>query len=211
MAGRSDRNWHASAGHDPGRPARTALPGDDAQREKGWTFMAYGVVLRPDAEVSQSLVELSHAIGDGHEPLMLLGEKAPPHVSVLHVDSGEGQTADIVEATARRRGQVFQATIIGLLYSVIPPGDYYVPTGGYYFGLEMIRSPDLNALHQDFLRLGHPPLGLVNRDYRPHITLGVTVAPPSQPPFPKIPAGAIQLTMSSGPVGPFGTFPDLTG
>ncbi len=171
--------------------------------------MAYGVVLRPDAEVSRSLIELSQVIGDGREPLMLLGEQAPPHVSVLHVDCAGDRTADILAATARHRGRVFAAKVIGLLYSVVPAGDYYVPTGGYYFGLEIIRSPELDALHQEFLRLGHPPLGLVNQDYRPHITLGVTAQPPSGPPFPRIPAGVVQLTMASGPVGPFGTFPDL--
>jgi hypothetical protein len=173
--------------------------------------MAYGVVLRPDEQMSRSLIELSQQIGQGGEPLMLLGEQAPPHVSVLHVDCADDQAADIVAATTRHRGRVFPATVIGLLYSVIPAGDYYVPTGGYYFGLEIIRSPELDALHQEFLRLGHPPLGLVDQDYRPHITLGVTARPPAGPPFPNIPAGSFLLTMSSGPIGPFGTFPDLAG
>jgi hypothetical protein len=91
--------------------------------------MAYGVVLRPDAAVSRSLIDLSHQIGAGREPLMLLGEQAPPHVSVLHVDCADDQTADIVAATARHRGHVFTAKVIGLLYSVMPAGDYYVPTG----------------------------------------------------------------------------------
>lgn len=171
--------------------------------------VAYGVVLRPDAETSRSLVELSHAIGDGHEPLMLLGDEAPPHVSVLHVVCAEDQTADIVAATAAHRSRVFSAKVIGLLYSVVPPGDHYVPTGGYYFGLEMIRSPELDALHQEFLRLGHPPLGLVGEDYRPHITLGMTAEPPAGPPLPMVPAGVVRLTMWAGPVGPFGTFPEL--
>jgi hypothetical protein len=171
--------------------------------------MAYGVVLRPDEQTSRSLVELSHAIGDGHEPLMVLGDKAPPHLSVLHMECPEGQTAGIIAATGPYRGRTFKAKVTGLLYAVIPPGDYYVPTGGYYFGLEMIRSPELDALHQHFLHLGHTPLGLVDQDYRPHITLGVTAEPPSLPSLSSVPAGGIQLTMSSGPVGPFGTFPDL--
>ncbi|MEV4640191.1 hypothetical protein AB0J80_22870 [Actinoplanes sp. NPDC049548] len=171
--------------------------------------MAYGVVLRPDAPTSRSLMELSHTIGDGHEPLMLLGEQAPPHVSVLHVDCAATQEAGIAAATAPHRGRTFEATVIGLLYSVVPPGDHYVPTGGYYFGLEIIRTPVLDALHQEFLRLGHPPLGLVDRDYRPHITLGVTAQPPALPPLTQVPAGVIPLTMASGPVGPFGTFPHL--
>ena len=172
--------------------------------------MAYGVVLRPGAEVSRSLIELSHEIGDGREPIVLLGEQAPPHVSVLHVDCAPDQAASIVAAAARHRGRVFRATIIGLLYRAVPPGDYYIPTGGHYFGLEIIRSPELDALHQEFRRLGHPPLGQVDQDYRPHITLGVTAEPPSAPPFPTIPAGVVDLTMSSGPVGPFGTFPNLS-
>jgi hypothetical protein len=94
---------------------------------------------------------------------------------------------------------------------VVPPGDHYVPTGGYYVGLEVIRTPELDALHQEFLRLGHPPLGLVGRDYRPHLTLGMTAEPPAGPPFAEIPTGVITLTMASGPVGPFGTFPELDG
>jgi hypothetical protein len=172
--------------------------------------MAYGVVLRPDEAVSRSLIDLSHLVGDGHDPLMVLGDQAPPHVSVLHVDGSPDETADMAATVARHRGRVFPARIIGLLYSVVPPGDYYVPTGGYYFGLEVVRSPELDALHQEFLRFGYPPLGLVDRDYRPHVTLGVTAEPPGAPPFPAIPAGVVRLTLAGGPVGPFGTFPELT-
>ena len=171
--------------------------------------MAYGVVLRPDAGTSRSLVELSHLIGDGHEPLMLLGVKAPPHLSVLHVECAAYRSEAIAAATAPHRGRTFSAKIIGLLYAVVPPGDYYVPTGGYYFGLEVTRTPELDALHREFLGLGHSPLGLVGEDYRPHLTLGMTAAPPGQPPFPRIPAGVVPLTIASGPVGPFGTFPEL--
>ena len=171
--------------------------------------VTYGVVLRPGSQMSRSLVELSHTIGAGHQPLMLLGQNAPPHLSVLHVDCAGDQTAGIVAATAPHRGRTFPAKVIGLLYSVIPPGDYYVPSGGYYFGLEMIRSPELDALHQQFLLLGHPPLGQVDQDYRPHITLGVTAGPPARPPLAEVPTGVIPLTMASGPLGPYGTFPDL--
>lgn len=173
--------------------------------------VAHGVVLRPDAETSRALIELSHAIGDDHRPLMLLGDKAPPHLSVLHVDgTADDRTADLVAATAPHRGRTFPATIIGLLYSVVPPGDHYVPTGGHYFGLEVTRSPELDALHQKFLRLGHPPLGLVGDDYRPHITLGVTAGAPGPPPLAEVPTGTVRLTMAHGTVGPYGTFPELS-
>ena len=172
--------------------------------------VAHGVVLRPDAQTSRALIELSHAIGDDHQPLMLLGDKAPPHLSILHVDCADDRAADLAAAAAPHRSRTFPATIIGLLYSVVAPGDHYVPTGGHYFGLEMIRSPELDALHREFLSLGHPPLGLVGHDYRPHITLGVTTGPPGRPPLAKVPTGTLRLTMATGPVGPYGTFPELS-
>lgn len=171
--------------------------------------VAYGVVLRPDPSTSKSLIALSRTIGTDHDPLMLLGEKAPPHISVLHVDCPAEEHAGIRAATEPYRGRTFQAKIIGLLYAVVAPGDYYVPAGGHYFGLEIIRTPELDALHQRFLRLGHRPLGLVDHDYRPHITLGMSAAAPSAPPFAEIPAATITVTIAGGPVGPFGTFPDL--
>ncbi|MEU4557932.1 2'-5' RNA ligase family protein [Actinoplanes sp. NPDC023936] len=172
--------------------------------------VAYGVVLVPEASVSRALVDLSHAIGAGREPLMLLGDEAPPHVSVLHVDCADDRVPAIVAAAHPYRERSFEVTVTGLLYAVVPPGDYYVPSGGYYFGLEVIRRPGLDALHREFLGLGMPPLGLVGEDYRPHITLGVTARPPVLPPLERVPTGSLRMTMASGPVGPYGTFPALS-
>ncbi|BBH68127.1 hypothetical protein ACTI_48120 [Actinoplanes sp. OR16] len=169
--------------------------------------MPYGAVLVPDKDTSRSLIELSQAIGSGHRPLMLLGDQAPPHVSVLHV--AEDAPA-LAEAANRHRGRTFDVKPIGLLFTVVPPGDYYVPTGGYYFGIEVIRTPELDALHQEFLALGHTPLGLVGADYRPHITLGMVADQPALPPLDEVPAATLRMTMASGPVAPFGTFPALT-
>ena len=71
----------------------------------------------------------------------------------------------------------------------------------------MIRSPELDALHRPVSApRATRRLGLVGEDYRPHITLGMTAEPPSAPPFPEIPAGVVEVTMASGPVGPFGRF-----
>ena len=168
--------------------------------------MAYGAVLRPDADTARTLIDLSHTIGTGHRPLMLLGEHAPPHVSILHVEGDGSRFPAVVDS---HRGRTFEVKPIGLLFAVVPPGDYYVPTGGYYFGLEVIRTPELNALHQEFLALGHTPLGLVGDDYRPHITLGMCSEQPSMPALEKVPTGTLTVTMASGPVAEFGTFPAL--
>jgi hypothetical protein len=173
----------------------------------------HGYVLRPDPATRDALVELSHAIGSRSQPFMLLGPQAPPHVSVLHVDATDDQLTGMAATAERHRDSVFEVQVIGLLYAVVPPGDYYVPQGGYYFGLEIIRRPDLNALHADFVNAatatGARRLGLVDQNYRPHITLGMTQAPPRLPPLETVPAGVLRMTMASGRLGPYGTVPDL--
>jgi hypothetical protein len=173
--------------------------------------MPYGVVLLPDARTAATLIELSHAIGHGAQPLHHLGGQAPPHVSVLHLDG----PAEEIAAHARANPVRLRVRVIGLLYVPVPRGDYYVPTGGTYFGVEIVRRPDLDALHRDYLRFaaahGMSPLGAVGDDYRPHITLGVTAVQPALPPLDKVPLGELEMILGSGPIGPYGTFPSLGG
>ncbi|MEV4352246.1 hypothetical protein AB0J83_47935 [Actinoplanes sp. NPDC049596] len=170
--------------------------------------MAHGVVLRPDPDTSDALIALSQAIGGSSEPIMLLGAQAPPHVSVLHWGADDS-LAEVMGLAGRYRENTFEVRIIGLLYAVIPAGDYYVPQGGHYFGLEIVRRPGLDALHHAFLELAADPLGQVGPDFRPHITLGVTARPPVLPPLSEVPTGILSTTMAAGPVGPYGTFPQL--
>ncbi len=173
--------------------------------------MAYGVVLLPDARTTATLIELSHAIGHGAQPLHQLGRPAPPHVSVLHLDGPDDQIAAYVRAHPVR----LRVKVIGLLYVPVPEGDYYVPTGGTYFGIEVVRRPDLDALHREYLGFaaeeGMSPLGAVGADYRPHITLGVTAVQPGLPPLDKMPLGELEVRLASGPIGRYGTFPTLGG
>jgi 2'-5' RNA ligase len=174
--------------------------------------MAYGVVLLPDARIARSLTELSHAIGHGAEPLHQLGDNAPPHVSVLHFDVPADRAGEVA-AYAAAHPVTITVKVIGLLYVPVPPGDYYVPTGGTYFGVEIVRRPDLDALHRQYRDLaasrGIGTLGGVGDDYRPHITLGVTRVVPALPPLDMLPLGDLEVTLASGPIGPFGTFPTL--
>jgi hypothetical protein len=171
--------------------------------------MAYGVVLLPDTRIAGALIELSHAIGHGARPLSQLGPQAPPHVSVLHLDGPDEEVA----AYARAHPIRLRVKVIGLLYVPVPAGDYYVPTGGTYFGVEVVRRPDLDALHREYLRFaaehGMSPLGAVGDDYRPHITLGVTAVQPALPPLDNLPLGELEVHLAAGPIGPYGTFPTL--
>lgn len=174
--------------------------------------MAYGVVLLPDARTTDALTALSHAAGHGARPLHRLGDHAPPHVSVLHLDVPGDRTAELA-AHADAHPVSLTVKVIGLLYAPVPAGDYYVPTGGVYCGVEIVRRPDLDALHREYLDLaaerGLRPLGAVGADYRPHMTLGVTEVQPALPPLGTVPLGELEMTLAHGPVGPYGSFPTL--
>jgi hypothetical protein len=175
--------------------------------------MAYGVVLLPDARVSATLTELSHAVGHGARPLHQLGPAAPPHVSVLHLDTPDERAEAAVAAFAAANPVRLRVKLTGLLFAPVAAGDYYVPTGGVYFGLEVVRRPDLNALHGQCLSFaaehGMGTLGAVGDDYRPHITLGFTAVQPGLPPLDRVPLGELEVSLACGPVGPYGTFPTL--
>ena len=103
--------------------------------------MPYGVVLLPDRRVHQRLAAVAAAIG-GAESISLLGSEAPAHVSAAHFDGDAGQAAQARTWMARRPQWTMPVTIICLLYAVVAAGDYYVPQGGVYFGLEVVRRPD---------------------------------------------------------------------
>jgi hypothetical protein len=176
--------------------------------------MAYGVVLLPDGRTNEVLTDLAHAIAHGARPLHQLGPQAPPHVPVLHLDvDADGDRAAAVAAYAEAHPVRLAVKVIGLLYVPVPRGDHYVPAGGIYFGVEVVRRPDLDALHREYLGLASardmPPLGAVGADYRPHVTLGVTAVQPALPPLDMVPLGELEMSLAHGPVGPCGSFPTL--
>ncbi|MFI5930724.1 hypothetical protein [Actinoplanes sp. NPDC051494] len=172
--------------------------------------MPYGIVLLPDPGTSAALVALAATIGADAGPLMLVGDQAPPHVSVLHVDGGSEED---LRYWARSHARDFTVKIIGLLFAAVPPGDYYVPEGGYYAGLEVVRRPGLDEFHRETLdwaeSAGATPLGAVGTDYRPHVTLGMTARPPRLPDLDTLPSGEFTLSPAIAPLGPYGTFPTL--
>jgi hypothetical protein len=174
--------------------------------------MAYGVVLLPEPRIAEALTRLSHAVSHGAGTSHNLGPQAPPHVSVLHLDV-PGERAPEVAAYADAHPVRLTVKVIGLLYVPVPRGDYYVPAGGIYFGVEIVRRPDLDALHREYLGFaaaaGMPSLGAVGADYRPHITLGVAGVQPALPPLDLLPTGELEMTLAHGPIGAYGTFPTL--
>ena len=182
--------------------------------------MPYGVVLLPDRETHDRLVALAAATG-GPDPVHVLGERAPAHVSVVHFDGDPAQARRVASRLSGHPVRTLSAKIIGLLFAVVPHGDYYVPQGGVYFGLEVVRRPDLDTLHREVIGwvrdAGATPLGAVGDDFRPHVTLGVrrggtpgvAADRPVVPDLSAVPVGEIRLTPAFGELGPYGTFPGL--
>jgi hypothetical protein len=170
--------------------------------------MPYGIVLLPDRATHDRLADLASAIS-GRASINKLGDHAPAHVSVVHFD---GPPREIESRIAAYPVRSLRVTIIGLLYAVVPPGDYYVPQGGVYFGIEIVRRPDLDALHAEalswVLESGAEPLGAVGPAYRPHITLGMTTGP-VLPDLTTVPVGELSVELAFGELGPYGTFPGL--
>jgi hypothetical protein len=171
----------------------------------------YGVVLLPGRETRDRLAAFAETVA-GPSPVHVLGRHAPAHVSVAHFDGTPAQASAVALHLAGYPTRTLPMKIIGLLYASTPPGDYYFPEGGVYFGLEVVRRPPLNALHHEGLgwirEAGATPLGQVGDDFRPHVTLGLAAAP-ALPPWPEIPHGEFDATVALGELGPYGTFPTL--
>jgi hypothetical protein len=174
--------------------------------------MAYGVVLLTDRATHAALTALADAI-KGDQAINTLGPHAPAHISITHFDGTREAAAKIAKLTAAHPVRHLTVKVSGLLYAPVPPGDYYVPQGGIYFGLEVVRRPDLDALHQEVLgwiaEQAATPLGNTGPDFRPHITLGMATAP-ALPPPETIPTGELEATLAFGEVAAYGTFPGLT-
>ncbi|NMO56135.1 2'-5' RNA ligase family protein [Actinoplanes sp. TBRC 11911] len=173
-------------------------------------YVPYGVVLLPSRQTRARFAAFAAAVA-GPSPAHVLGSRAPAHVSVAHFDGSPAQAASL---SARVSARTLPVKIIGLLYAITPPGDYYFPAGGVYFGLEVVRRPSLDALHREVLGwirdAGATPLGQVGDDFRPHVTLGLAESP-ALPAWPDIPRGEFDATLAFGELGPYGTFPGLAG
>jgi hypothetical protein len=173
--------------------------------------MPYGVVLLPDLETHTRLAALAAAVG-GPSPVNILGSHAPAHVSLVHFDADATQAKRLARRAADYHVRSLPVRIIGLLYASVPPGDYYFPQGGVYFGVELVRRADIEELHREVLGwvldVGASPLGQVGDDFRPHVTLGIGPSA-ALPPWPDVPTGEFTATLAFGELARYGTFPGL--
>jgi 2'-5' RNA ligase len=173
----------------------------------------YGFVLEPDRRLGRALTALAAAVGAGSDPVVLLGREALPHLTIVHFHADQEQAAAAASVLRSHRPRDLDVRTLGLTYGVVPAGDFYVPQGGFYFGIEVLRRPDLDRLHQEFLAtlsgMGIETQGSVGPEYRPHMTLGVTAKPPLLPTLSKVPIGEFRMSLAFGPTLPHGNFREL--
>lgn len=176
--------------------------------------MRFGVIALPDHETSRRIVAYSQAIAAVSAPLMSLGEGAPPHMTLLHVD-GSAEAVRALWTDVRDLDPTMTLDSDGVAFSPLSPGDFYVPEGGVSVSIGIVRRPDLDRLHRRVLDLattrGVDILGRVGDDFRPHITLNVLERfPAGEVMLPEaLLAGRFTATPALGRLGDYGTFPEI--
>jgi len=177
--------------------------------------MAFGIILLPRQQDADLLHRMSLDLSKGIDCWMILGPASPPHISVLHVEGDQEECWSWWEAIRQELATSDHiATLRGLSTASIPVGDFYVPNGGGYVGLEVTRSAELLRAHSIALIRCHEwqltPLGVTGDGYQPHITLCVTKSgalPSTRPPVQNLRLQSLRLAF--GKLGAFGTFPAI--
>src|SRR3954454_1018389 len=178
--------------------------------------MAYGVILVPGRAAIDRLTRFAAGLAAGTAARFVVGENAVPHVTLLHADCSAEQADAWWDRASRALSRDMPVRIAGLMYSLIPQGDFYTPEGGVYFGLEVARSPQIIDAHRTTLAqaedLGLGVWGAVGDQFAPHVTLGVCETVPRAPVMlpGELTGAAIEVSLAFGEVRRHGTFrPDL--
>jgi hypothetical protein len=176
--------------------------------------LPYGIVLIVEEPAARDLVIDAHQLAQGRDPIMIVGAAAPPHVTLLHAHC-DIEGAVLWWNRVRDRLHNVPMEPIGLLSAIVEPGDYYVPGGGVYYGLEVFRTQALAEAHEVVCgaaaALSLRGIGRTGEFFRPHVTLGVLDSSTSD--LPVLDAnryvGGLRGVPALGQLGPYGTFPKI--
>lgn len=179
---------------------------------------AYGIILLPPPDLAVQMVEYSKRLAARTvNPTMSLDtDERPPHLTLLHVECDEDVASSWWSQAKALLEPSYPITLTGLAFTPLPSGDYYVPEGGLYFGLQARYSNALRQVHLRLLdlarELGARPLEATGENFAPHITLGILQGfPVDEPPVPpEIVTATARGEPAFGHLGAYGTFPTLT-
>lgn len=178
--------------------------------------MPYGIFLLPDSRTCERFAGYARTMACGHTAIMSVDATVNrPHVSLLHVDAERDEAAELWRRARAALPPEVPVSLSGLQVAPILQGDYYVPQGGVYAGLEALRLPALAHAHHEVLdlaaRLSLRSLSPAGEHYRPHVTLSVleTAENVTLP----VPSAELLTTFTGRPawgeLGPYGTFPEV--
>lgn len=178
--------------------------------------MPYGILLLPDEATSERLVAYARAVVGEQNPVMCVSGVLRTHLTLLHVDAD----ADAAAELWRRVGKVLPSEVSvspsGVQVIPIAAGDYYVPQGGVYVGLEAQRLEDLAHAHRQVADaaadMALPTLSGAGPRFRPHVTLSVLDAEARHVTVP-VPSAELLAPFTCRPawgkLAPYGTFPEI--
>ena len=178
--------------------------------------MAFGVFLLLPKELEHEVVDYSVRVArSATNPIMHLGDAAPPHLSVAHVRCAESVALEWWRGLQTDLPRRVTVKLTGIIFAAIPAGDPYAPDGGVYVGLQAVRTGDLDRVHRAAVTAaraaGVELSGAFGDDYQPHVTLGLLAGPPAA--MPELPPVSVLRPFAGefafGELGAYGTFPRI--
>lgn len=177
--------------------------------------MPYGIVLLPIGQAEDFLIARAASLDAGDNVLMRVGPTTPPHVSILHMDCSSGDALGWWGRVLEKVDSVIEVEASCLGLSAIERGNYHVPEGGVYVGLEVLRRRGLEKVNAvstaEAEEIGGPVLTGFGDGFRPHITLGIFERVPeiSSSTLSELLDLTFEMRLALGVLGPYGTFPKI--
>lgn len=168
----------------------------------------------PDPEITERLTSFSNEIAEANAIMSLDVQERPPHLTLLHVDADREVADRWWSEVLKTVEPSLPVRLTGLMFAPMSPGDYYVPEGGVYFGLEAKCTAALRQAHAKIFeaaaKFDATPIGVTGDNFSPHVTLGVLQSFPGDVSLRSSVLGAsFTGRLALGRLGSYGTFPEI--
>jgi hypothetical protein len=176
--------------------------------------MMFGILLLPSRRFAAEAVRYATSLADGHGVHFLVGDVAPPHVTIAHVDCDESVAREWWRKSVATAPTDVELRLSGVKFEPKSVGSFYNPAGGVSFSIEATRTDELDDVQRTVLGAlppGPTVMTGVGEQYAPHMSLGVFESTPHlklELP-PRIVMASTRGFLALGEVGAYGTFPRL--
>jgi hypothetical protein len=175
--------------------------------------MRLGLVYLPSQDVSEQCVRYAASLVRGLRPRVVVGERALPHLSLLHAETDRSPASLFAEARERMPLHcVFDVVSLGLLRYDTPYNAPPAPPATMAWLMvpctEALRTAERAAVSLPGLR-GVPITTGNGDDFQPHLTIAMWeghTAPTAFEPADLVPKKGIRGTLAVGLIGPNGVY-----